>query len=140
MNKTLLLLLPLLALGGCDTSALQDVEEAAASARQATEKLNAAAALAERAADNPAGALRDATLGARFTRVATAEANLFVLTDIATGCQYLATYTADGATVASIAPRTSAGGAQQCVASSSPAGIKAPDAAALVGRAIGAAQ
>lgn len=139
MNKALFCIIPLLGLGACDTSALREVEEAAATARQAGERFNAAAAVAEQAAQDPAGALRSATLSARFTRVATAEPNLFVLTDIATGCQYLATYAADGATVQSIVPRTAGGGAQACIAPAQGAGASAPDAADLVGKVLGAA-
>ncbi len=143
MLRTALCLIPFAALAACgeiDTSALREVEEAAASARAATQKLNDAAALAEKAAEDPGGALRDATLGARFTRVATAEPNLYVLTDIATGCQYLAAYAADGATVQSITPRTAGSGAQHCVAPREAAALTPPDAASLVGRAIGVSE
>jgi len=145
MTRTLLCILLAAGLTACGdvTESLQQVEEATASARQATEKLTSAATFAEQAVQNPAGALRDATLGARFTRVATAEPNLFVLTDIATGCQYLAAYAADGATVASITPRSAPGGAdgvsQHCVAPRDPIGVSAPDAASLVGKVVGAA-
>ena len=120
------------------SGAIDQVDQAAATAREATEKLQKGAELAERAAEDPAGLVRDTALGARFTRTATAEGNLFVLTDIATGCQYLVTYAPDGDTIQYIAPRTGADGQQRCVAGGVGGVGKAPDAASLVGKTIGA--
>lgn len=127
----------LAACGEDGAAALQKVENAAATARQASEQLSESAALAEEAVRDPAGAVRNSALSARFSRAATAQPNLFVLTDIATGCQYLATYAADGSTVQSITPRIDgAEGKQRCIVPGAD-GLKAPDAASLVGKAIG---
>jgi hypothetical protein len=92
-----------------DTSALRDIEEAAVAARTTADNLNARASDIQGAIDDPVGAVRAAALGATFTKTPTAEANLFVLTDLQTGCQWLATYGPDNA-VSSIAPRTQSDG------------------------------
>jgi len=133
------LLLSATLLTACEdvAGAIDQVDQAAATAREASEKLQQGADLAERAAQDPAGLVRDTALGTRFTRTATAEGNLFVLTDIATGCQYLATYAPDGDTIQSIAPRTGPNGQQRCVAPAGGVGT-APEAASLVGKSIGA--
>jgi len=99
------------ALAACDpidTSALQDIEAAAEAARASAEDLNSRASEMQAAIDDPVGALRTAALGATFTKTPTAEANLFVLTDLQTGCQWLATYGPGGEAV-SLVPRTEAG-------------------------------
>lgn len=97
-----------------DTSMLEDVETAAGSLRASAEALNSQTETLQNAAHDPLGALRTAALGATFTKTATAEPNLFVLTDLQTGCQWLATYGADGQAV-SLEPRTEAGGSQRCL-------------------------
>ncbi len=110
-----------LTLAGCeiDTSALQDIQDTAAQAQATAEMVNTRTAQAQAVIDNPGGALM-AAVGATFTRTATDQPGVFVLTDLQTGCQFLATYGADGKTVSSIAPRieAAAGGAtrQRCVA------------------------
>lgn len=127
-----------LLLSACEdgAAALQQVEDAAATARSTAQKLNDGAELAEQAVRDPAGALQDQALSARFNRAPTAQANLFVLTDVATGCQYLATYAADGTTVQSIIPRVDgANGKQRCLTPAAEA-LPAPDAASLVGKTI----
>jgi len=101
-----------------DTSVLQDIEKAAESARTTADDLNSRAPEIQSAIADPVGTLRAAALGATFTKTPTAEANLFVLTDLQTGCQWLATYGPDGQAV-SIAPRTEPGGTdtrQRCIA------------------------
>lgn len=100
-----------------DTSALQDIEAAAEATRASAEKLNSRASEMQGAIDDPVGALRTAALGATFTRTPTAEANLFVLTDLQTGCQWLATYGPDNQAV-SLVPRTEPNGQdtrQRCI-------------------------
>lgn len=108
------------ALAACepiDTSALREIEETAQAARTTADGLNARASEIQGAIDDPVGALRTAALGATFTRTPTAEANLFVLTDSQTGCQWLATYGPDGEAV-SLVPRTEParqGTVQRCI-------------------------
>ena len=133
-----LLVVSALLLSACEdgAAALQQVEDAAANARNTAQRLNEGAELAEQAVRDPAGAVRERTLSARFNRAPTAQPNLFVLTDIATGCQYLATYAADGTTVQSVAPRIDgADGKQRCLTPGGEA-LPAPDAASLVGKTI----
>lgn len=99
------------ALAACDpidTSALREIEETAEAARTTAEGLNARASEIQGAIDDPVGALRTAALGATFTKTATAEENLFVLTDLQTGCQWLATYGLRGEAV-SLVPRMEQG-------------------------------
>lgn len=91
-----------------DTSALREIEETAEAARTTADNLNARASEIQGAIEDPVGALRTAALGATFTKTPTAEANLFVLTDLQTGCQWLATYGPDGEAVSLVA-RTEAG-------------------------------
>lgn len=102
-----------------DTSVLQEVQDTAAQAQVAAETLNARSAQVQQAIDNPVGALQ-AAVGTTFSRTATDQPGVFVLTDLQTGCQFLATYGADGTTVSSIAPRveaTAGGGTRQrCIA------------------------
>lgn len=97
-----------------DTSALREIEETAEAARTTADNLNARASEIQGAIDDPVGALRTAALGATFTKTPTAEPNLFVLTDLQTRCQWLATYGPGGEAVGLI-PRTEAGeqGARQ---------------------------
>ena len=108
------------ALAACDpidTSALREIEETAEAARTTAEGLNARASEIQGAIDDPVGALRTAALEATFTKTPTAEPNLFVLTDLQTGCQWLATYGPGGEAV-SLVPRTEPGGPdtrQRCV-------------------------
>lgn len=108
-----------------DTSMLEDVETAAGSLRASAEALNSQTETLQNAAQDPLGALRTAALGATFTKTATAEPNLFVLTDLQTGCQWLTTYGADGQAV-SLEPRTEAGGAQRCLSPSARAQAEEP--------------
>lgn len=109
-------------LAGCepiDTSALQAFEETAAAARQTIELANTRTAKVQQAVEDPLGALQSVA-GARLARTPTDQPGAYVLTDLATGCQFLATYAEDGRTVASIAPRTEPGEKgvlrQRCVA------------------------
>ena len=99
------------ALAACDpidTSALREIERTAEAARTTADSLNARASEIQGAINDPVGSLRAAALGATFTRTPTAEANLFVLTDLQTGCQWLATYGPGGEAV-SLVPRTEPG-------------------------------
>lgn len=108
------------ALAACDpidTSALQDIEAAAEAARTTADSLNTRASEIQGAIDDPVGTLRTAALGATFTKTPTAEANLFVLTDLQTGCQWLATYGPANEAV-SLVPRTEPNGGdtrQRCI-------------------------
>tara|TARA_R110000850_G_scaffold182374_1_gene307839 strand:+ start:256 stop:672 length:417 start_codon:yes stop_codon:yes gene_type:complete len=108
------------ALAACeplDTSALQEIEEAAKAARTTGDSINARAVEIQGAIDDPVGTIRTAALGATFTKTQTAEANLFVLTDLQTGCQWLATYGPSGEAV-SLLPRTEPseqGPQQRCI-------------------------
>ncbi len=120
MKLILPLTLAALALSACeiDTSALTEVQETAAQAQAAAEMINTRSAQAQQVMENPGGALL-AAVGATFSKTATDQPGVFVLTDLQTGCQFLATYAADGATVATIAPRVEAapegGTRQRCV-------------------------
>lgn len=108
------------ALAACDpmdTSALRDIEAAAQAARDTADSLNTRASGIQGAIDDPVGALRTAALGATFTKTPTAELNLFVLTDLQTGCQWLATYGPSNEAL-SLAPRTEPNGQetrQRCI-------------------------
>jgi len=100
-----------------DTSALQDLEAAAEAARASAEDLNSRASEIQGAIDDPVGAPRTAALGATFAKTPTAEPNLFVLTDLQTGCQWLATYGLANEAV-SLVPRTEPDGPdtrQRCI-------------------------
>ncbi len=100
-----------------DMSALEDVEAAAEAARTAAHDLNTRTAEMQGAMEDPVGALRTAALGATFTKTPTAEVNLFVLTDLQTGCQWLATYGPANEAV-SLVPRTEPdwqGTRQRCI-------------------------
>lgn len=118
-----------LTVAACDTSALQDLQDTAAKAEATLETVNTRTAQVQQAIDNPGGALL-AAVGATFSKTATDQPGVYVLTDLQTGCQFLGTYGADGTTVSSIAPRMEAapgGGTQQrCVAIP---GVARPDAA-----------
>ncbi|WP_395943222.1 hypothetical protein [Brevundimonas sp.] len=102
-----------------DTSTLQEVQDTAAKAQATAEAINTRSAQAQQIIENPAAALQ-AVAGATLSKTATDQPGVYVLTDLQTGCQFLATYGADGATVSSIAPRveaTSGGGTRQrCIA------------------------
>lgn len=87
-----------------DTSALEEIEKTAANARQTVETVNARGAEIQQAVEDPVGALT-AAVTAELSRSPTNEPGVWVLTDLSTGCQFLATYAADGRTVSSIAPR-----------------------------------
>ncbi len=118
-----------LSVAACDTSALQDLQDTAAKAEATLETVNTRTAQVQQAIDNPGGALL-AAVGATFSKTATDQPGVYVLTDLQTGCQFLGTYGPDGTTVSSIAPRLEAapgGGTQQrCVAIP---GVARPDAA-----------
>lgn len=124
MNVRILTTLAILsagvALAACDpidTSALREIEETAEAARKTADGLNARASEIQGAIDDPVGALRTAALGATFTKTPTAESNLFVLTDLQTGCQWFATYGPGGEAV-SLVIRTEPGGqdtVQRCI-------------------------
>lgn len=113
------LVLALAACDAIDTSALQDIQYAAAETQAAAETINARSAQIQQAVDDPAGALR-AAVGATFAKTATDQPGVYVLTDLQTGCQFLGTSGPDGTTVSSIAPRVEAvaggGTRQRCVA------------------------
>ncbi|MBU2377951.1 MAG: hypothetical protein KJ824_02205 [Alphaproteobacteria bacterium] len=106
-------------LAACDTSALQDLQETAAQAEATLETVNTRTAQIQQTIDNPGGALL-AAVGATFSKTATDQPGVYVLTDLQTGCQFLGTYGPDGTTVSSIAPRIEAapegGTRQRCVA------------------------
>jgi hypothetical protein len=110
-----------LTLAACEdgVTALQDLQETAAQAEATLETVNTRTAQVQQAIDNPGGALL-AAVGATFSKTATDQPGVYVLTDLQTGCQFLGTYGPDGTTVTSIAPRVEAapgGGTQQrCVA------------------------
>ncbi len=110
-----------LTLAACEegVSTLQDLQDTAAQAEQTLETVNTRTAQVQQAIDNPGGALL-AAVGATFSKTATDQPGVFVLTDLQTGCQFLATYGGDGTTVATIAPRVEAapggGTRQRCVA------------------------
>ena len=114
-------ILSALVLSACepiDTAPLREIEESVSAARTAAETLNTRSNEVQRAMEDPVGALRTAALGATFTKTATAEPNIFVLTDLQTGCQWLATYAANGE-ASSLAARTEAsanGVRQRCLA------------------------
>lgn len=135
MKAALPLIAVALGLSACeiDTSALQEVQDTAAQAQAAAEVINTRTAEVQQAIENPGGALL-AAVGATFTKTATDQPGVFVLTDLQTGCQFLATYAADGTTVSSIAPRVEAvagvGTRQRCVAAP---GLTGPDAAEAEG-------
>jgi hypothetical protein len=118
-----------LSVAACDTSALQDLQDTAAKAEATIETVNTRTAQVQQAIDNPGGALL-AAVGATFSKTATDQPGVYVLTDLQTGCQFLGTYGPDGTTVSSIAPRVEAapgGGTQQrCVAIP---GVARPEAA-----------
>lgn len=106
IRTTLVALSAVVALAACDpidTSALREIEKTAEAARTAADSLNTRASEIQGAIDDPVGALRTAALGATFTKTPTAEANLFVLTDLQTGCQWLATYGPGGEAVSLVA-------------------------------------
>ena len=98
-----------------DTSSLQQIEDGAASARAAADELNARSEQLRRASEDPVGVLQEVALGATFSKTETAEPGVFVLTDLQTGCQWLATYD-DAGQATSMAPRSepaTGGGVQQ---------------------------
>ena len=122
-----------LALAGCDDAitALQEVEDTAAQAQATAAEINARSEQIQQAVDDPVGALRG-VVTADLARTPTDQPGIYVLTDLQTGCQFLGTYAADGATVSSIAPRVEpvAGGGvrQRCVAIPGAAGSQPGDA------------
>lgn len=121
MKAILPLAIAALGLSACEdgVSTLQDIQDTAAQAEATLNTVNTRTAQMQQAIDNPGGALL-AAVGATFSKTATDQPGVFVLTDLQTGCQFLATYGADGTTVASIAPRVEAapegGTRQRCVA------------------------
>ena len=119
MKMMLALAASAVALSACDTSALQELQDTAAQAEATLETVNAHTAQVQQAIDNPGGALL-AAVGATFSKTATDQPGVYVLTDLQTGCQFLGTYGPDGTTVSSIAPRVEAapegGTRQRCVA------------------------
>lgn len=110
-----------LSVAACEdgAAALQEIQDTAAQAEATLETVNTRTAQVQQVIDNSGGALL-AAVGATFSKTPTDQPGVFVLTDLQTGCQFLATYGADGTTVASIAPRTEAapggGTRQRCVA------------------------
>ncbi len=110
-----------LAVSACeiDTSALQEIQDTAATAQATAEAINSRSVQAQQIIENPAGALQ-AAIGATLSKTATDKPGVYVLTDLQTGCQFLATYAADGTTVSSVAPRVEpapgGGTRQRCIA------------------------
>lgn len=102
-----------------DTSALKEIEDTAARAHASAAELNSRSEQIQQAVDDPVGAMRG-MVTANLSKVPTDQPGIYVMTDLQTGCQFLATYAADGTTVTSIAPRVEAvaGGStrQRCVA------------------------
>lgn len=88
-----------------DTTALREMEEAVVGARETVDIANARAAQVQQAIENPLGALQSVA-GASLARAPTDQPGIFVLTDLTTGCQFLAAYGTDDKTVTSITPRT----------------------------------
>ncbi len=124
MTRFALLTLVAGALAACepiDTSALTEIEQTVADARQTVEFANQRQAEIAQAVENPLGALQ-AVAGAQLARTPTDQPGVFVLTDLTTGCQFLATYAEGAAGPSSITPRTEPGpdGApvQRCLGSS----------------------
>jgi hypothetical protein len=101
-----------------DTSALKEIEDTAAKAHATAAEINSRSEQIQQAVDDPVGALRG-VVTAKLSKAPTDQPGLYVLTDLQTGCQFLATYAADGTTVSSVAPRIEAlaGGAtrQRCI-------------------------
>lgn len=102
-----------------DTSALKEIEDTAAKAHATATEINDRSEQIQQAVDDPVGALRG-VVTANLSRAPTDQPGIYVLTDLQTGCQFLATYAADGTTVSSVAPRVEvvAGGGtrQRCIA------------------------
>lgn len=100
-------------------STLQEIEDTAAKASATATEINTRADQIQQVANDPVGALRG-MVTANLTKVPTDQPGIYVLTDVQTGCQFLATYAADGTTVSSVAPRveqTADGGTRQrCIA------------------------
>jgi hypothetical protein len=121
MKPILALAASALLLSACEDglSTLQEIQDTAAQAEATLETVNSRTAQLQQVIENPGGALL-AAVGATFSKTPTDEPGVYVLTDLQTGCQFLATYGADGRTVSSIAPRMEAvaGGTarQRCVA------------------------
>jgi Flp pilus assembly protein TadG len=101
-----------------DTSALKEIEDTAAQAQATAAEINSRSAQIQQAVDDPVGAVRG-VVTANLSRVPTDQPGIYVLTDLETGCQFLATYAADGATVSSVAPRVEplpgGGTRQRCI-------------------------
>ncbi len=101
-----------------DTSALKEIEDTAAQAQATAVEINSRSEQIQQAVDDPLGAVRGAVT-AKLSRVPTDQPGIYVLTDLQTGCQFLATYAADGRTVSSVAPRVEAvaggGTRQRCI-------------------------
>ena len=106
---------------GCEdaVSTLQEIEDTAAEASATATELNDRSEQIQQAVNDPVGALRGAVT-ANLTRMPTDQPGIYVLTDLQTGCQFLATYEADGTTVATVAARVepiAGGGTRQiCIA------------------------
>ena len=123
MKILTVLAVPMLALAvsACeiDTSALQEIQDTAATAQATAEAISSRSVQAQQIIENPAGALQ-AAIGTTLSKTETDQPGVYVLTDLQTGCQFLATYAADGTTVSSVAPRVepaSGGGTRQrCIA------------------------
>lgn len=101
----------------CDeaVSTLQEIEDTAAKAQATATEINTRSDQIQQAVNDPMGALRG-VVTANLTKTPTDQPGVYVLTDVQTGCQFLATYAADGTTVSSVAPRvepTADGGTRQ---------------------------
>lgn len=124
MKAPALLIATAVALAACDpidTSALTEIEQTVADARQTVEFANTRQAEIAQAVEDPMGALR-AVAGAQLVRTPTDQPGVFVLTDVTTGCQFLATYAEGAAEPSSITPRTEPGAdgapVQRCLGAS----------------------
>lgn len=110
-----------LSLVACEeaTTTLKEIEDGAAKAHATATEINARSEQIQQAAEDPIGALRG-VVTTNLSRMPTDQPGVWVLTDLQTGCQFLATYAADGTTVSSVAPRVEpvAGGGtrQRCIA------------------------
>lgn len=97
---------------------LQDIEKTAEQAHATATEINARSEQIQQAVNDPVGTLRG-VVTADLTRTPTDQPGVYVLTDLQTGCQFLATYAADQTTVNSIAPRVERAGdgtpRQRCV-------------------------
>ena len=99
---------PLL-LGACDLETVQQIEDTAAAVRETADQVSTRSDQIQQVAQDPLGAARQAVLGAAFSKMESDQPGIFVLTDLATGCQWLATYGRPDDVATSMEPRTEPG-------------------------------